>query len=108
MHVKPLSARVLAEACARSKLSQRALSTRAVTSRSVVARIELVATAPTTETLERLVHAAGFELSMSLAPRAVLDPQELDDVPRILRLSPEARLVEVGNIARFVARARRA
>jgi hypothetical protein len=31
----------------------------------------------------------------------------LADVPRILRLSPEDRLREVGNVARFTAAARR-
>ncbi|MGA0920392.1 MAG: hypothetical protein ACO32Z_06560 [Gemmatimonadaceae bacterium] len=35
------------------------------------------------------------------------DSQLLDDVPRILALSPEDRLREVGAIARFVAEARR-
>ena len=74
----------------------------------MVARIELGATRPTTETLERLVQAAGFELALTVRPRAVLDRQVLDDVPRILRLSPEDRLREVANLARLLAQARRA
>lgn len=91
----------------RSGLSQRALARRAGTAQSVVARIELGATSPTTDTLGRLVEAAGFELRMSLVPRLVLDPQALDDVPRILGLSPEQRLREVANLHRFLGAARR-
>ncbi len=91
----------------RSGLSQRALARRAGTAQSVVARIELGTTSPTTDTLGRLVEAAGFELRMSLVPKLVLDPQELGDVPRILGLSPEQRLREVANIDRFLAAARR-
>jgi transcriptional regulator with XRE-family HTH domain len=105
---KPLSSALLLDARRRARLSQRQLARRARTAQSVVARIELGATRPTTETLERLVHAAGFELALTLRPRAVLDRQMLDDVPRILRLSPEDRLREVANLARLLAQARRA
>lgn len=105
---KPLSSAILLDARGRTGLSQRQLAERARTAQSVVARIELGETRPTTETLERLVNAAGFELAVSLRPRAVLDRQVLDDVPRILRLSPENRLREVANLGRFFASARRA
>lgn len=88
-------------------LSQRALARRAGTSQSVVARIEQGRTIPTLGTLELLLKAAGFELELSANPRPVLDRQLLDDVPRILRLSPEARLREVRNVNRVVAAARR-
>ncbi len=107
MVTKPLSNNVLSDARARAGLSQRALARRAGTAQSVVARIELGATSPTTETLQRLVDAAGFELRVSLQPKLLLDPQELDDVPRILGLTPEQRLREVANIDRFLAAARR-
>src|ERR1051326_4715641 len=123
---KPLSSALLLDARRRASLSQRQLARRARTAQSVVARIELGATRPTTETLERLGdaagvelaltlqppgagarpgHAAGFELALTLQPRAVLDRQVLDDVPRILRLSPEDRLREVANLARLLAQA---
>ncbi|MGE0157971.1 MAG: multiprotein-bridging factor 1 family protein [Gemmatimonadales bacterium] len=88
-------------------LSQRALAARAGTAQSVVARIELGRTAPTTDTLERLLHAAGSDLRIELVERPVLDPTALDDVPRILALTPEERLREVGNVSRFVSAARR-
>jgi transcriptional regulator with XRE-family HTH domain len=105
---KPLSAWLLLDARGRANLSQRQLAQRARTAQSVVARIELGRTQPTTDTLERLVNAAGFELAVSLRPRVVLDRQVLDDVPRILRLSPENRLREVANLNRLVASVRRA
>ena len=105
---KSLSSGLLLDARRRASLSQRQLARRARTAQSVVARIELGETRPSTETLERLVHAAGFELAVTLRSRAVLDRQVLDDVPRILRLSPEDRLREVANLARLFASARRA
>jgi len=107
MGSKPLSTSILLDARERSGLSQRALAQRAGTAQSVVARIELGATSPTTDTLRRLLDAAGFELGMSLRPKLVLDPQELNDVPRILGLTPEQRLLEVANIDRLVVAARR-
>ncbi len=107
MTSKPLSDHILLDARERAGLSQRALAQRAGTAQSVVARIELGATSPTTDTLRRLLDAAGFELGMSLRPKLVLDPQELDDVPRILGLTPEQRLLEVANIDRFVVATRR-
>ena len=108
MEDKLLPENVLLDARKRAGLSQRALARRAGTAQSVVARIELGDTSPTTETLQRLLDAAGFELSVSLRPKLVLGQQELDDVTRILRLTPEERLREVANISRFLAAARSA
>ena len=107
MASKLLSNQILLDARERAGLSQRALALRAGTAQSVVARIELGATSPTTATLRRLLDAAGFELGMSLRPKLVLDSRELDDVPRILGLTPEQRLREVANVDRLVAAARR-
>jgi predicted transcriptional regulator len=87
----------------RSGLSQRELARRAETTQAVVARIELGAASPTVRTLRRLLDAAGFELEAGLREKAVLDKQVLDDVPRILALSPEDRLREVANVSRFAA-----
>jgi len=88
-------------------LSQRELARRAETAQSVVSRVESGRTDPSTGTLRALLAAAGMELRVDLEPGAVLDPQILDDVPRILRLTPEQRLREVGNLARFFQSARR-
>lgn len=103
-----LASVLLRTARSRAALTQRGLARRAGTAQSVVARIEAGETSPTWATIERLLGGAGFGLAAELVPRPVLDRQMLEDVPRILRMSPEERLREVGNVARFVAAARRA
>jgi transcriptional regulator with XRE-family HTH domain len=92
------------EACG---LSQRALAKRARTTQAVVARIELGLVSPTMETMRRLARAAGFDIEATLVPVPELDRQLLDDVPRILALSPSDRLREVANLSRFTVAARR-
>jgi transcriptional regulator with XRE-family HTH domain len=87
-------------------LSQRDLARKARTAQSVVARIELGETSPSWATLMRLLKAAGFTLTTDLR-RMRADPQMLDDVPRILALSPEQRLREVAEVSRFLSAARR-
>jgi transcriptional regulator with XRE-family HTH domain len=88
-------------------MSQRELAGKARTAQSVVARIELGETIPSLGTLTRLLRAAGFTLSADLVRVPRVDRSMLDDVPRILRLSPEERLREVAHVSRFVAAARR-
>jgi predicted transcriptional regulator len=105
----PLDAALLVrEARSRAGLSQRDLALRADTSQSVVARIEAGQTQPGSDTLGRLLEAAGFELVTELAPLPVIDTHMLEDVARILALTPEQRLREVGNVSRFESAARRA
>ena len=87
-------------------LSQRELARKARTAQSVVARIELGETSPSWATLARLLKAAGFRLATALK-RIDIDPALLDDVPRILRLTPEERLLEAGQVSRFISAARR-
>lgn len=87
-------------------LTQRQLAKKARTAQSVVARIELGETSPSWSTLARLLKAAGFTLSTTLR-RVSVDPQLLDDVPRILALSPEQRLREIAQVSRFLSAARR-
>lgn len=99
--------RLLREARERAGLSQRELAERAGTSQSVVARIESGRTSPTEGTLSRLLEAAGFELRVTLVPRPAADTHMLDDVARILRLTPEQRLIELRNLSRFEMAARR-
>jgi transcriptional regulator with XRE-family HTH domain len=67
------ASRLVAEARRRAGLSQAALAARAGTAQSAVARIESGKSAPSVETLERLVRAAGFTLVSSLAPVAAED-----------------------------------
>jgi transcriptional regulator with XRE-family HTH domain len=97
---------LLRSARERAGLTQRQLARKARTAQSVVARIELAETSPSWSTLARLLKAAGFSLSADLR-RISIDPQLLDDVPRILALSPEQRLLEVAEVSRFISAARR-
>lgn len=92
--------------CARRSagLTQRDLARRAGTSQSVIARIESGVTSPSWKTLQRLVNRAGFDLQAVLSPRRSRSHM-LDDVPRILRLTPEQRLLELHHAARFLAAA---
>ena len=105
----PLSdaAELVHEARSRAGLTQRELARRARTAQSVVARIEGGATSPSWDTLSRLLEAAGFALDATLRPLAPEVSHMLEDVPRILRLTPEQRLIELRNTSRFLAAARR-
>jgi predicted transcriptional regulator len=100
------AASLLQAARGRAGLAQRDLARKARTAQSVVARIELGETSPSWATLTRLLKAAGFTLIADLR-RLRADPQMLDDVPRILALSPEQRLREVAEVSRFLSAARR-
>ena len=99
--------RLLAQARRRGGLTQRELARRAGTSQSVIARIERGQTSPGAETLERLLGEAGFQLRVELRQYRAPRNHMLADVARILRLTPEERLREVANAARFVTAARR-
>ena len=101
------TAELLRQARERAGLSQRQLAQRAGTAQSVIARIERGLSSPTWDTLERLLEAAGFELAAQVEPRVVVGSHMLDDVPRILQLTPEQRLEEVKNLSEFFAHARR-
>jgi transcriptional regulator with XRE-family HTH domain len=102
----PNASKLLQTARHLAGLTQRQLAKKARTAQSVVARIELGETSPSWSTLVRLLKAAGFTLSVDLR-RVTVDPQLLDDVPRILALSPEQRLREIAEVSRFVSSARR-
>jgi transcriptional regulator with XRE-family HTH domain len=102
----PSAAVLLRDARVMAGLSQRELANRGRTAQSVIARIESGVTSPTWETLSRVLAAAGFELDVTLRPLGNASHM-LDDVPRILRLTPEARLIELRNNSRFLAAARR-
>jgi transcriptional regulator with XRE-family HTH domain len=101
------SARLLSSARKAAGLTQRALARRARTSQSVIARIEAGTTSPSWKTLEHLVKHAGFDLQTSLRMRPRGRSHMLDDVARILRLTPEERLLELRNAAGLFASVRR-
>ena len=98
---------LLREARTLGGLSQRQLARRAGTAQSVVARIEGGQTSPSWATLARLLGALGFELRTALEVRPVPSSHMLDDLNRILQLTPEERLTELRNASRLVARAHR-
>ncbi len=98
---------LLREARLRAGSSQRALARRAGTAQSVVARIEAGLTSPSWSTLERLLAALDAEIRATIVTPSDSKSHVLDDVARILELSPEARLLELRNFSRFVDAARR-
>ena len=107
MKTTPFPACILHSARTRAGLSQRALAARAGTTQSVVTRIERGQASPTWETLTRLLAATGFDLDTRITMRPVARSHMLDDVPRILSLTPEQRLEEVANVSRFTSAVRR-
>jgi len=102
------AAELLRQARTRAGLSQRALAQRAGTAQSAIARIESGLTSPTWDTLQRLLAAVDLEIHAAVEPRVVVGSHMLDDVPRILSLTPEQRLEELKNFSRFLYEARRA
>src|SRR5262249_52096454 len=92
---------LVATARRRAGLTQRDLARRARTSQSVVARVEAGVVSPSWATLQRLVNCAGFDVQATLSPRAHGRSHMLDDVARILRLTPEQRLLELRNASRL-------
>jgi len=103
----PNAAELLRRARSNAGLSQRALAKRAGTAQSAIARIERGQTSPTWSTLERLLQAANYEVVAHAEPSVVVGSHMLDDVPRILRMTPEQRLEEVKNLTEFLHQARR-
>lgn len=97
------TAALVRDARSRADLSQRELARRAGTAQSVVARVELGQTSPTWETLTRILGAAGFDLDANLTVCPVVGSLMLDDVARILSLTPEQRLEEIANACGFAA-----
>src|SRR5215212_6909313 len=102
-----VAANIVREARSQAGLSQRELARKARTSQSVVARVELGETSPSWDTLMRLIKASGHILRASVESIPTLDRSLLDDISRILRMTPEQRLEEVAQVSRFIAHARR-
>ena len=96
-------AELVQEARRRAGISQAELARRAGVPKSTVGRIESRARDPSTRMVERLVRAAGLEISTSLTEP---DPATDAMFERRLRLSPEERLRDATRVARFVLRGR--
>jgi transcriptional regulator with XRE-family HTH domain len=97
-------ANVVREARRRAGLTQAALAERAGVPRSTVARIESGARTPSVGLVERLVRAAGLELTIGLSEP---DPGTDSMFERTLRRTPAQRLAAATRAARFVLRGRR-
>lgn len=97
-------ASVVREARRRAGLTQAALAERAGVPRSTVARIESGARTPSVELVERLVRAAGLEVTIALSEP---DPGTDSMFERTLRRTPAQRLADATRAARFVLRGRR-
>ena len=92
------------EARKRGRLTQAALGRRAGVPQSTIARIESGARTPSTDLVERLVRAAGFEIRVRLGER---DPGTASLLHQTLRRTPAERLADATHAARFVLRGRR-
>ncbi len=95
--------RLVREARKRAGLTQWALSQRAGVAQSTVARIESGVRCPSTDMVERLVRAAGFEVRVALGEP---DPQTTSILERNLRQTPAERLANALRATRFVQKAR--
>ena len=103
----PTAAELLRQTRARAGLSQRALAARAGTAQSAVARIERGQTSPTWSTLERLLKAANYDVVAHAEPSVVVGSHMLEDVARILAMTPEQRMQGIKNVSRFLHDVRR-
>lgn len=92
---------LIREARKRAGLSQAELARRAHVAQSTVGRIETGRRVPSTELVERLVRAAGFEVRVALGEP---DPDTDSMFERTLRRSPAERLENAARAARFVLR----
>jgi transcriptional regulator with XRE-family HTH domain len=93
------------EARRRAGLTQAELARRAGVPKSTVGRIESGARMPSAAMVERLVRAAGLEVSVSLGEP---DPGTDSMFERTLRRSPAERLRDATRVAQFVLRGRHA
>jgi transcriptional regulator with XRE-family HTH domain len=87
-----ISHHLLKEARRRAGLTQAELGERAGKAASAISRWERAGSEPSLETVRQLVRAAGFELTVALAPS---DEHDLALIRRALRQTPQARLAEM-------------
>lgn len=96
---------LIRESRRRAGLSQSQLARRAGVAKSTVGRIESGTRVPSSDLVERLVRAAGFEIQLSLAAP---DPGTDSMFERTLRRTPAERLEDAARVGRFVLRGRHA
>jgi len=87
------------EARRRAGLTQRELAERAGTTQSAIARLERGRSAPSLDTVRRLVRLCGLDLEVGLVERdRTVDWQ----ISANLRLTPEERLDQLSELVSFV------
>lgn len=96
---------LICEARKRAGLTQVELAERAGVPQSTVARIESGRQRPSTDMVERLVRASGFEIRAGLGEP---DPGTWSLFERTLRRTPAQRLADATRAARFVLQGREA
>jgi len=89
----------------RAGVSQQTLADRAGTTQSAIARLESGRTAPSLETVERLLRLCGLQLIVELAP---YDDSDILQAEARLRSSPEARILDMQAGVRFAQELRSA
>jgi transcriptional regulator with XRE-family HTH domain len=87
----------------RAALTQAELGRQAGVPQSTIARIESGARTPSTDMVERLVRATGFEIRVSLGEP---DPGTSSLFQRTLRRTPTERLADAARAAQFVLHGR--
>lgn len=101
---------LLKDARSSANLTQSELARRAGTSQPAVARYETGAASPSVRTLERLLHAAGFRLSMGVVPVPVAADLGTDRMRHLRaerpRVEAAVRAMGGGNIRVFGSVAR--
>lgn len=74
----------------RARMTQADLAARASTTQSAIARIETGDSAPSFDSVLRLIRLCGLDLHVSLVPR---DESDWIQAQQLLRLTPEERLM---------------
>lgn len=80
---------LIREARRRAGLTQAQLAERAGTTQSAIARWENHRSAPSLDTVRRLIRACGLDLEVAVVP---YDDSDIAQAQRLARLTPEERL----------------
>jgi hypothetical protein len=91
---------IVKEARRRAGITQEELAARVGTTQSAIARLEAGVTSPALARVDALVRACGFSLTIELD--GAVDPDEWARARRNLALTPDRRLTNAVNAARFV------
>ena len=96
---------LIREARKRAGLTQAKLAELASTTQSAIARIETGDSAPSFDSVLRLVRLCGMDLDIMLVPR---DESDWDQARRLMQLSPDERLRRHAHVVSQLRELRRA